>query len=403
MKKLLVGVAVILFAFSCSKDEKDSFVFEKTASERMNANSKEFFDHLNTSNWIMEFFPARDQKHGGFAIFAEFERNYTVKLKNELGEDSDKETSYGIVERSGTTLSFNEFNKGIHYFSTPSAGRGNHRGLEGDYEFVYMKREADTLFTLGARTRNNIRFIKFLGSPDEYMNQIDKTKGVLKDKVFMLSKPSSKKFKMVIKNKSFELYEEGKDPVITSLVHRPNGFRLYKPVKIEEIEFSELVISQDKKSIATKRGSIKMDLREPLIDFTKGYSISVNEVNVSKTFLNLFKRVEQVNTATFPKFGLNKQISFGSYEKKFSIIFIVEMTKSNLDVAHNLDYKFTSPEEMSFKLTSPTFFWRYFGHLNPLTKAIESKSPYKITKKSDGDYLLTSKVDSNFWFSLKRK
>lgn len=403
MKKLLIGVAVILLAFSCSKDEKDSSVFEKTASERINANSKELFDHLNTSNWIMEFFPAEDQKYGGFAIFAEFERNYTVKLKNELGKDSDKQTSYGIVERSGTTLSFNEFNKGIHYFSTPSAGRGNHRGLEGDYEFVYMKREADTLFTLGVRTRNDIRFIKFLGNPDEYMNQVDKTKDILRDKAFMLSKPSSKKFKMVIKNKSFELYEEGKDPIITSLVHRPNGFRLYKPVKIEEFEFSEFVISEDQKSVTTKNGSVKIDMAKPLIDFSKEHSISVNKTNVSKDFLNHFKRAEQANAVAFPKFELSKQISFGTHEQNFSIIFVVKMTKSDLGVAHNLDYKFTSPEELSFKLTSPTTFWPYFPHLNPLTKEIESKSPYKITEKSDGDYLLTSKADSNFWFSLKRK
>lgn len=407
MKKVIMIMAVLLFVVSCNKDDQESF-FDNTATERMKANKDEFFKSLNSSNWVIELFPAKDQRFGGYSVGADFNEDYTVKLWNEFGvhyELTDKSTSYDIISRDGSTLTFNEFNRGVHLFSDPKTMLPN--GLEADYEFTYLKKEGNTIFTTGTKTRNDIRLIEIKGTPKEYLLKILEFKEVLKNtlkgKVLGVTKPANAEFKLLNfkKDRDDRLFEyiekDGGEVKTMAIVYRPNGFRMYKPINIGGNEISEFVLNDTKDKLISGDGSVELAFETPMINFDTGeHAMLFRDGMVSPTLLALYEKAKAQNTLEWNE-NLNDFLIINTYSKE--LVFF--MMSGRYPIRHMVSPKYYAKDEVNFLLTNPSSNWRWYGWVHPLMKTFGANSPFKIeVSDSFGDYKLTSKTNPDIWFYL---
>lgn len=394
MKRVIMIIAVLLFVVACSKDEQIS-LFDKTATERMAENKDEFYKNLNSGNWVIELFPRSDQGLGGFSIAADFNEDYTATLWNELGDNTNETTSYDIVNRDGSTLTFNGYNNGIHTFSNPTGS--NPTGDQGDYEFTYLKREGNTIFTTGTKTRNDIRFIAIEDTPEAYLAKVNEAKTALTGKMYKILKPANPTYTLTVNGKFLEYTEEGKATEKMALVHRPNGFRLYAPFKIGEVEVTEFTLNDTKDTLTSNDGSIELSVTTPMINFTgNSYAVLFRDNTVSAELFALYNQVKDANTA---RWG-HTLSTFMLIEDNNGTIRFRMISDSRYSVGHQVEVKYDTADEVNFVMTTPDINWRYFPHIDPLYRAFQDQSAFKIEEAATDIYRLTSKANPNFVFLL---
>lgn len=394
MKRVIMIIAVLLFVVACNKDEQIS-LFDKTATERMAENKDEFYKNLNSGNWVIELFPRSDQGLGGFSIAANFNEDYTATLWNELGDNTNGTTSYDIVNRDGSTLTFNEYNKGIHTFSNPTGS--NPTGDQGDYEFTYLKREGNTIFTTGTKTRNDIRFVAITDTPEVYLAKVNETKTALTGKIFEVVKPVSPTYTLTVNGKFLEYTEKGKVTQKMALVHQPNGFRLYKTLKIGGVEVTRFTLNETKNKLTSNDGSIELSIDVPMINFDAAeHAVLFRDGLASPSLLALYEQAKVKSASTYGE-NLRDYLIINTYSKK--LVFF--MASGRYPIRHMITPSYDAKDEVNFVLTNPSSNWRWYSWVHPLMGAFGTNSPFKIeVSNSVGDYKLTSKTNPDVWFYL---
>lgn len=395
MKKTIIIAILILSVFSCTKNEQDSF-FENTPTERMAQNRNEFFKSLNETNWVIEIFPAADQRYGGYSVFADFEEDYKVTLWNELGLNAEKKTSYDIISRDGSVLTFNTYNNGIHFFSNPSFS--NPKGYEGDYEFIYLKKEDKTIFTKGVKTKNDTRFLATNLTHEEYFQKISEVQEAIKEKIYSVSKPKESAGKIEIKGRVLVYTDENKEEEEVAFVYRPNGIRLYKPIKINKLEVSEFTFNETKDLLSSTDGKVEVKVDTPMIYFSldSRHAILFRNGAVSPSLLEKYEEAKLKS-----KQGYDEDLLSFMVIEKYSGELVFFMASGRYPVRHIIKPEYHKKDEVSFVLTGVSSNWRWYPWVHPLMKEFGLKSPFKIeVSETIGDFKLTSMADSNVWFYL---
>lgn len=161
MKKIFwLLLALPLLLQSCLKDDED--IFPDSAAERMNKALKQNKEVLvgATDGWVMEYFPEKTQKYGGYTILVKFGEDNNVTVSTERGGAGVTETSmYEMIGDSGPVLSFNTHNSLFHYFSEPHNPDGigpTDSGMAGDYEFLILEATPEKVTMKGKKTGNHI-------------------------------------------------------------------------------------------------------------------------------------------------------------------------------------------------------------------------------------------------------
>ena len=167
-KKLFAYLLLMLPALlmtSCLKDQED--IFDKSASLR----SKEYLDNAKrvlTSaeyGWVLDFFPDRTQKYGGYSYTMKFDNNnVTVCAEEAISGDptSTETTAYTLDNEDGPVIVFDTYNDLIHLFSTPHSGTGagGYEAYGGDFIFIIMNiSEDENTITLKGNRSGNILYM----------------------------------------------------------------------------------------------------------------------------------------------------------------------------------------------------------------------------------------------------
>ncbi len=125
--KLKYLIVLILLPFllvtSCKRDEDR--IFDANATVRMTEAVEKTYTVLqaNKAGWIMKFYPSNNQEFGGYTVFSKFISNAEVTVASDPFSGSQT-SSYAVSPESGPVLTFNGYNKNIHWFSEPGKDNG---------------------------------------------------------------------------------------------------------------------------------------------------------------------------------------------------------------------------------------------------------------------------------------
>ncbi|HRM88049.1 MAG TPA: DUF4302 domain-containing protein [Prevotella sp.] len=176
---ILFTLIAILSFTSCSNDIDE--VFDKPSAERVNDAIAEYKTVLTSAEngWLMKYYPKANTKYGGYNLLLKFGTDGNVTaMSDALGADTKATSHYKLEQSASIVLSFDEYNKVIHFFSDPAnpAGIGdNGKGMEGDLEFRVLTATADSVVMLGKKRGAKIVMTPMAKDADwaETINQID--------------------------------------------------------------------------------------------------------------------------------------------------------------------------------------------------------------------------------------
>lgn len=176
---ILFTLIAILSFTSCSNDIDE--VFDKPSAERVNDAIAEYKTVLTSAEngWLMKYYPKANTKYGGYNLLLKFGTDGNVTaMSDALGADTKATSHYKLEQSASIVLSFDEYNKVIHFFSDPAnpAGIGdNGKGMEGDLEFRVLTATADSVVMLGKKRGTKIVMTPMAKDAvwTETINQID--------------------------------------------------------------------------------------------------------------------------------------------------------------------------------------------------------------------------------------
>lgn len=176
---ILFTLIAILSFTSCSNDIDE--VFDKPSAERVNDAIAEYKTVLTSAEngWLMKYYPKANTKYGGYNLLLKFGTDGNVTaMSDALGADTKATSHYKLEQSASVVLSFDEYNKVIHFFSDPAnpAGVGdNGKGMEGDLEFRVLTATADSVVMLGKKRGTKIMMTPMAKDADwaETISHID--------------------------------------------------------------------------------------------------------------------------------------------------------------------------------------------------------------------------------------
>lgn len=182
MKKIyniLFALIAVLSFTSCSNDIDE--VFDKPSAERVNDAIAEYKTILTSAEngWLMKYYPKANTKYGGYNLLLKFGTDGNVTaMSDALGADTKATSHYKLEQSASIVLSFDEYNKVIHFFSDPANPDGigdNGKGMEGDLEFRVLTATADSVVMLGKKRGTKIVMTPMAKDADwtETINHID--------------------------------------------------------------------------------------------------------------------------------------------------------------------------------------------------------------------------------------
>lgn len=167
----ILAAAALLSVQSCLKEQHD--VFPKSSSERLQEYLEEARQILTSSEtgWIMEYYPGKNQKLGGYTYYLKF-TDAEVEATFELDPDNTYRSLYKMTADNGPVLSFDTYNKALHYFATPSSGEYQAKG--GDFEFTITSVSPEKIGLRGKRSGNRCDLYPYSGedTPEAYVGKV---------------------------------------------------------------------------------------------------------------------------------------------------------------------------------------------------------------------------------------
>lgn len=165
---ILMALPALLLQ-SCLKNEED--IFDTPSSIRMQEvldNAKKVLTS-SEQGWIFDYYPDRNLSYGGYVYTVKF-NNKEVTAGFELAPGTTESSLYKLTNDNGPVLTFDSYNKLLHFFATPSSEA--YEGLDGDFEFVIMSVTDDLITLRGKRTGNTMYMRRLTKDPAAYINAV---------------------------------------------------------------------------------------------------------------------------------------------------------------------------------------------------------------------------------------
>ncbi|MGB3063937.1 DUF4302 domain-containing protein [Sphingobacterium thalpophilum] len=175
LKYILVLILLpFLLATSCKREEDR--IFDTNATVRMTEAVKQAYSvfQTNKAGWVMKFYPSKNQEFGGYTVFTKFISNDQVSIASDPIAGIET-SSYTISPESGPVLTFNGYNKSIHWFSEPGKDNGgigaDDSGMRGDFEFIILKATADSVVLKGKKSGTHLVMLPLKDGEFENMSK----------------------------------------------------------------------------------------------------------------------------------------------------------------------------------------------------------------------------------------
>ena len=160
MKKIinmLLLLAATTIYTGCTPEVEDAF--PQTSAQRAIDVVQSTKTTLQSSptGWLMRMYG--DLDFGGYNVLCKFEGDNVTVMSDIYGSEEKVTSHYKVDQSAGIILSFDEYNKIMHFFSEPSnpAGWGlNGKGFLGDLEFRVLKATTDSVIMIGKKHYNRI-------------------------------------------------------------------------------------------------------------------------------------------------------------------------------------------------------------------------------------------------------
>ena len=157
MKKLFNISALILMLslVACAPSEVDD-IFGESPAERLDNAVKNYTELLKADGgrWLMEYFANGDEEGYNFIMTFHNDGSVDISTQNAYVNDgafySDR-SLWEVVSDYGPVLSFNTYNRAFHVFSSPQSDGSGH---EGDYEFMILGADENTMHLRGKKSRD---------------------------------------------------------------------------------------------------------------------------------------------------------------------------------------------------------------------------------------------------------
>lgn len=339
MKKLfLIPILALTLALSGCVNEVEE-VFDTPASERLDQMMKECQQLLTAPEhgWMIQYYPAADQRFGGSTYAAKFEADGNVTVTgdvapNTTGDVKKTVTShYSINASSSVVLTFDTFNDYIHYWSDPDPYSDNK--FEGDFEWAYVEGDAKQMTFRGIKTDNKVVFTALETDIVTAIQQVVDLKYEVSDKLYM-------GYKM---NGDAELYDDAIYSVLTyypdgnsegayekiPYAYTPTGITFYNPVTINGVTVQNFDW-QDGSFVATDAKSASGGAAEATIagfhseefihydDFLGEWELNQNG---TKTTVTMTEKVRYQSYTLSKIGGFDIEVGYSKTDGSLSILF----------------------------------------------------------------------------------
>lgn len=251
MKKIyyLFCLVVLVIFSACTHEQED--LFNDSSAQRADAAIKTTIETLtNPSNgWLMEYFPASMQEHGGYNIILAFNTDGKVEVASEVADPMSSVSSlYSVKQSSGIVLSFDSYNDIFHAFSDPSAPLGGDKGygLEGDYDFLILEVSNDKIVLKGKKTGGIAILTPIQMNWGEYLTSIQVAEKDMNFSQYKLEIDGQEVSVMPSGRTLIFSYQESGSlkSVTASYVVTPTGYKFYEPITINEKELSGFIFDK---------------------------------------------------------------------------------------------------------------------------------------------------------------
>ena len=246
---------------SCQPDTEA--LFDQPAAERMNESLRIYRELLTTqtNGWLVEYYPERTQKYGGFNLYFRFDGNNTT-VQSEINPAVAATSTWSMGSDMGPTINFDTYNTVLHYFSDPELNQGGGRGLnyEGDYEF-YVESGSENEFILrGKKTKNIIRMTPMPAniSWNEYSGALRQmSQNVIAPAYKMTVGNSEISIVKGFRTNSFTL-KSANETVSAPFIVTLNGIKFYEPVTIANETFQFFTFNDADDKIVSTAGNAEI-------------------------------------------------------------------------------------------------------------------------------------------------
>ena len=255
MKKLffIFLLLPLLCMTSCLKEEEN--LFDGSAAERIAKALTDYNRVLNgaANGWLMEYYSI---DAGGYIYLCKFETlegqlNGTVTVGSELDPDETAESLYELKSDQSAVLTFNTFNPLFHFFAEPYSG--NRNGLRGDYEFTFVKVDANEIILRGKKHGDRI-VMKPFGS--DWKSHLE-TLAALQEKCSYSTYQLYDKNKLVCPveidgDYRWVTFSLENQTIEERFIYTTTGFKFYEPVEIGATTFQFFDWDDSKKEFRCK-------------------------------------------------------------------------------------------------------------------------------------------------------
>jgi len=243
-QKTYAWLLLALFALNGCKRTEDP-VFEENPALRMTEAVQHAHKVLrdNADGWLMKYYPAASKEFGGYTLFAKFISDGEVTLTSDINANPVT-SSYAVIPGRGAVLTFNGYNKVIHFFSEPGADSGvgsNDRGMQGDFEFVVIEATAEKVVLKGKKSGNIIEMEPLqAATAAQVVADYQADAEFFDDFVFFkIKRPNGQGEDLITSLRTFKLSSDANYPAMSFRVV-PGGLELSEEYELDGLTFDRL-------------------------------------------------------------------------------------------------------------------------------------------------------------------
>ena len=433
MKRYIYIAFALLTFTSCDYKEKE--LFSKKPSERSVEVLQTYKDLLETPDtyWVLTSYPGvnntafwaypynptvfateRDYPRyprsiGGYSTVLKFSDGMVTSSSEVKANNNESSSYFSYTTTEGPTLSFETYDSSLHHFSYVTNNFPSGRG--GETEFVILKEENGVLMLRGRKSNNLATLKKLEGDREAFLNKLRENTNTLKNKaltpIMANGTEVTLKFFSSYRQLAF-LWDNNQKYDQRAFAITEKGFKLYEPITINGVTFSEFYINDTKTGLTTADGSISINFVNPaFIPTNNAHRINFLTGWVSPSLLTYFNRRKRAITR---EFGSNFVLSDALYFLPLSVgndgtsvsQFYAEVSGYTCYYESEFVGVAGKPNqvEILFRDTLEKEYnsLYFFSSVKSLFLQLAKFSPYTVEDQLNGYYLFTSARDNTVWF-----
>ena len=419
-KQFLKYIAILVFciSFSCVDNEPE-LLFDDVPSERVNKKIEEVTQLLldSPNGWKMTYFPD-DTILGGYTYVFRFSEDGTVEMDSDFGATKGTVTSSLWQVDLGATvkLNFTTQNK-IHELSDSDSSPDDElagQGYRGSFEFLFYGTEGENLSFQAARDNTPVLFEKATQQDWDNLSKNDDIIGLINGQLSYLKNGVKQSFEYDADRRFVTKVNSLTTDPDFGIGFSSNGISVSPAITDNnDVSHDTFIINESNSAFISTKGNFSISILNLPFNVDQVWQIQNTSGEVSQTFRNTFSSVTAENTRIWDE-ELFQNLFFGDVSLSNSpgsgIMFYsftdVE-TNAGFFAQYFLNFNGVQNEPSYIEITrrGAGFNWSFYTHLDPVVALMVNNSPFTTqlnTAENPTEIRLTSTVNSNIWFIIRR-